>query len=283
MKLTCDLCGGVLQMNAGGKDATCKTCGLCYSIDLLREKLGLGATAKPQEKPVAPVVETPVVEPPVVETPVAPVVAAPVVETPVEPVVETPVAEESFAMQVARYANGCLEGTVTQGSIGIGESVYINGDYTTPYRVYRFDDEPNLVRATAGMTIKLRLASCPRSVEKNARTVVGDTTPAENAYHFPGTVEEYFTGLLQENFPAYKLRKNIAWEEMEIPADYLLLKDGYPAIAIFVFDSHDAKSRYQAQKAMEVFGRSGVSSTYFYEEYRNEPAYVVDRIRSAMG
>jgi hypothetical protein len=62
MKLTCDLCGGVLQMNAGGKDATCKTCGLCYSIDLLREKLGLGATAKPQEKPVAPVVETPVVE-----------------------------------------------------------------------------------------------------------------------------------------------------------------------------------------------------------------------------
>ena len=306
MKLTCDLCGGTLQMNAGGKDASCKNCGLCYPMDVLREKLGLCAAAKSPEpvKPaepevVAPAVqEEPVVAPVVSEEPAAPVVPeAPVTgliipPEPAEPVaapeareeiVETPVAEEPFSMQVARVSGGCLEGTVTQGSIGIGENVYLNGDYSSPYRVYRFDDDPNLVRATAGMTIKLRLADCPRALVKSARTVDGDTTPAENAYHFPGTVDEYFTGLLQVNFPEYKLRKNIAWEEMEVPVNYMLLKDGYPAIAIFVFDSHDAKSRYQAQKAMEVFGRSGVSCTHFYEEYRNEPAYVVDRIRSAMG
>ena len=73
MKLTCDLCGGVLQMNAGGKDATCKTCGLCYPIAVLREKLGLGAAAQPQEKPAEPEKVIPVVEE-VIETPVAPVV-----------------------------------------------------------------------------------------------------------------------------------------------------------------------------------------------------------------
>ena len=140
-----------------------------------------------------------------------------------------------------------------------------------------------MVRATAGMSINLRLASCPKALQRQAKTLVGDNPPAENAYHFPGTVDEYFTYLLRENFADYKLRVNMAWEDMEIPVSYMLLKDGYPAIAIFVFGSQDAKARYQAQKAMEVFGRAGVSCTHFYEEYRNEPAYVVDRIRSAMG
>ena len=283
MKLTCDLCGGVLQMNAGGKDATCKTCGLCYPIAVLREKLGLGAAAQPQEKPAEPEKVIPVVEE-VIETPVVPVEQEePVAKATVETIRLTPLAEKPFAMQVDRFSNGCLEGSVQQGSIGIGENVYINGDYSTPYRIYRFDDEPTMVRATAGMAIKLRLASCPRGVLKQVRTVDGDPTPAENAYHFPGTVDEYFTCLLQENFADYKLRTNMAWEDMQTPVNYMLLKGGYPAIAIFVFDSHDAKARYQAQKAMDVFGRSGISCTHFYEEYRNEPAYVVDRIRSAMG
>ena len=63
MKLTCDLCGGTLQMNAGGKDASCKNCGLCYPMDVLREKLGLCAAAKSPEpvKPAEPEVVAPAV------------------------------------------------------------------------------------------------------------------------------------------------------------------------------------------------------------------------------
>ena len=40
MKLTCDICGGTLQMNSGGTGATCVNCGMTYSVDRLREKLG---------------------------------------------------------------------------------------------------------------------------------------------------------------------------------------------------------------------------------------------------
>lgn len=41
MKLTCDLCGSELQMTSGGQNAVCSNCGLTYSIERLREKLGI--------------------------------------------------------------------------------------------------------------------------------------------------------------------------------------------------------------------------------------------------
>jgi len=41
MKLTCDVCGGELQMASGGQSALCVNCGITYSIDRLREKLGV--------------------------------------------------------------------------------------------------------------------------------------------------------------------------------------------------------------------------------------------------
>ena len=40
MKLTCDICNHELQMNLGGLSAICPNCGISYSIERLREKLG---------------------------------------------------------------------------------------------------------------------------------------------------------------------------------------------------------------------------------------------------
>lgn len=37
--LVCDVCGGNLQMDAGGKTATCQFCGMQYSIERMREKI----------------------------------------------------------------------------------------------------------------------------------------------------------------------------------------------------------------------------------------------------
>lgn len=39
MKLTCDLCGGVLEMRDGRTSAVCCNCGMEYGEDRLREKL----------------------------------------------------------------------------------------------------------------------------------------------------------------------------------------------------------------------------------------------------
>ncbi len=48
MKLVCELCGGALLVDAGGQEATCKNCGLCYPMAALREKLGLGKAEQPK-------------------------------------------------------------------------------------------------------------------------------------------------------------------------------------------------------------------------------------------
>ena len=49
-KLTCDLCGGTLEINKGGKGATCIECGLTYSMEHLREKLGIGTSENKAEE-----------------------------------------------------------------------------------------------------------------------------------------------------------------------------------------------------------------------------------------
>ena len=67
MKLKCDLCDSALQMNLGGKSATCTGCGLTYSMDRLKEMLG----SKTTEIPNPPKAEAPKTEPPKPEPPKA--------------------------------------------------------------------------------------------------------------------------------------------------------------------------------------------------------------------
>lgn len=48
MKLTCDICGGELEMKAGEQGAICKTCGIAYSVESLKEKLAASDGVKVQ-------------------------------------------------------------------------------------------------------------------------------------------------------------------------------------------------------------------------------------------
>lgn len=48
-KIACDLCGGPLIINVGGKTAVCKVCGMEHSIDRVREMLG--GSARPEGAP----------------------------------------------------------------------------------------------------------------------------------------------------------------------------------------------------------------------------------------
>ena len=55
MKLTCDLCGGELQMLAGGQQAQCVDCGLEYPKERLLEKIKKPVTDTIATEPAAPV------------------------------------------------------------------------------------------------------------------------------------------------------------------------------------------------------------------------------------
>lgn len=63
MKLTCDLCDGSLQVNSGGKSASCVNCGLTYSMERLREKMTADSSAvEPETTPEPPIDPKPAAE-----------------------------------------------------------------------------------------------------------------------------------------------------------------------------------------------------------------------------
>ena len=53
MAITCDLCGGTIEMKTGG-NAVCTSCGMTYSMESLREKLKGGQSNLPVSTPAQP-------------------------------------------------------------------------------------------------------------------------------------------------------------------------------------------------------------------------------------
>lgn len=186
-------------------------------------------------------------------------------------------------MENSGGGNGDLCGRVQQGGIGMGDSVYIDGDYDHPYKVYTINDDPYMTCAKAGMPAELYLVKCPRKVRKNARMVTGNANPVANAYNYPGTVYEYFSNLLLGEFAGYEIHAAVPHDELDIPVSFMLCQGGKPVLAVFLIHSNDGKGRSQVRKAARIFAPEGVACTHFYENYRNDAPYVIDRVRGALG
>jgi len=272
MKLTCDLCSSPLQVNPGGQAATCINCGLSYSMDRLREKLSDSAPA--QQKPAFS-------QPIPLTTNDRPVHSTPVNQ---EPTAATaPFVPLQFIMENNQRGRGDLCGIVRQGGIGVGDSVYIDGDYSHPYRVYLINDDSAVASVKAGMPAELYLVSCPRKVLKNAHMITGIPNPVANAYNFPGSVHEYFSTLIQQNFSNLRLLNRVPHRDLTIPVNYLFYRGDVPVLALFVINSNDNRARYQVQKAAKVLGAMNIGTTHFFEDYRNDAPYVIKRIRGVLG
>ena len=266
MKITCDLCGGALQINLGGQGATCTNCGLSYTMDRLREKL-TGATPVPPEPPkkepveiIYDVTDWEKVEPSKAGFDYVP---------------------EQFVMEI----DGDISGQVQQGGIGLGDAVYFDGDYTHPYNVCCINDDPYMTCAKQGMPCMLDFAvsARQRKLLNNARIVTGDPNPVANAYNYPGTVEEYFSHLLMGTFGEFEIKRDVPRGGLNIPVQYLFCRNGKPVLAVFLINSNDGKGRYQVEKAARLYAPEGVSCTHFFSDYRNDAPYVIDRVRGALG
>ena len=111
MKISCELCGGALQMNVGGQGATCAVCGLSYPMERLREMLAARTAVKTEApKPVEqnPVVKAPVAR--VAKTPAA-VSQPPINQQPqpsVEGKIKTPEKpQRRFSYQPPQFIMNC--------------------------------------------------------------------------------------------------------------------------------------------------------------------------------
>ena len=251
MKITCDLCNGTLQMNSGGKTATCTACGLVHPMDRLREKLtGNNGQKDPPKPPM--------------------------------PSDDFDYKPQQFTMSVTEVGADYVSGHIQQGGIGVGDSIYINHDYAHPYTVCCLND-PSLPDAKEGMWARRYLKKCPKRILKNATAVTGDQNPVANAYNYPGTVYEYFSHLLPGTFGAYEVRENMPKIGLNIPVSYLFSRNGKPVLAVFLIHSNDSKAHSQVRKAERIFAQEGVACTHFYENYRNDAPYVIDRVKGALG
>lgn len=283
MKLTCDLCGGTLQMNLNGQGATCTNCGLTYPIERLREMLNNKAPDKT----------------PVEDTPAEPKAAPPRQEQDVpaqrgydEPFTvaaqETAKAltERRFSFRPEQFVmenSGNVRelcGQVLQGGIGLGDTIYLDGD---PYTVDYINNDPKQSCVKAGMEASIRLPGCIKRTLKKAKSVVGDENPVANAYNYPGTVHAYFSHLLSDAFGEYEIWETVTREEAEMPVDYLLCKNSKPVLAIFLLNSNDDKRRRRVSWAQRNFAPKGIACTHFYDNYRNDAPYVIDRVQKALG
>ena len=70
---------------------------------------------------------------------------------------------------------------------------------------------------------------------------------------------------------------------MNLPITFLLCQDSRAVTAIFLIDSNDSKARYQVEKAAKLLAPAGVGCTHFFDNYRNDWDYVVNRIQGSMG
>ncbi len=173
-------------------------------------------TNQPDAKSTVPIRYTAAPEAPVSE----PVVTAPsrpiaTEQQPQKPVAPTP--PRQFMMPVESLSGAYLTGRVQQGCIAVGEQVFINGDYSKPYRLYRFGDDTAKTYASAGEQARLYLEPNRKGALKQARIITGDPTPTANAYRFSGSVEEYFTDLLRTHFAEYTLQKKVEWPGLAMP------------------------------------------------------------------
>ena len=107
--------------------------------------------------------------------------------------------------------------------------------------------------------------------------------PILKGYNYPDTVREYFDHLLMGTFNQYEIRTDVAKDELNIPVHYLFCKNGKPVLAVFLIHSNDSKARSQVRKADRIFAWEDVACTHFYENYRNDAPYVIDRVKDALG
>lgn len=287
MKICCDLCGGTLQMNTAGQDATCLTCGMSYTMERLRRMLQSAQTpAVPVPKPAAPA-PAPAPKPAVPATSVPapkPAVPAPAVPAPFgmngQIFAKTSTVPQ-FVMDVTSGKGDVFNGIVRQGAVGVGDRVYINYDYSHPYTVLGDGGGNIIVKQGA---VRLKLDDCPKKVAQEASIITGVPNPVESYYNSQNAASPlaYFENLLRREFSDYQLEKEVPCAGVKKPVTFLLSRNGQPRVAVFVVDRQSQFERHAVQKAAQVLAPYGVGVTHFYKFFRNDAPYVVERIRAAM-
>lgn len=141
-----------------------------------------------------------------------------------------------------------------------------------------------------------------------------------DVYSFPGTPEEYFAQTLTRYFPGYEIRRNVDFAQIYDPTGavrtaartpgsafrtefhrsvandmlrgsyprltFVLYQNGQPELAILLGPKcayDDADLRLAVNRMGLALRQKNIAFQRYYEEFRNDVAYVYERIREDLG
>ena len=153
--------------------------------------------------------------------------------------------------------------------------------------------------------------------KKVVEMTAGVVNTGVDVYSFPGTPEEYFAQVLARNFPSYQIRRNVAFADLYDPTGavraaarnpgstfktdferavandmlhnrhprlmtFVIYQNGEPQIAILL----SRKAEYKSADLQLVVSRmalalrqKNIAFQRYYKEFRNDQAYVCERIQ----
>ena len=100
------------------------------------------------------------------------------------------------------------------------------------------------------------------------------------------SVDEYFNTLVtEENFPGYKIERNVHVNVFNedahprcFPITYLFSKDDEPVLAVFLMNYNQYHAMI-SEGAYEVLMEENINYIRFYRSFPNEKDYVINRIK----
>lgn len=98
---------------------------------------------------------------------------------------------------------------------------------------------------------------------------------------------EYFVDLITKNIPDVEVKTNLSPESMMLYIDgkqqnvpIALYKNGSPVIALFLVPSQAYKT-VAVVNTMKACEEKGIPAIRFMDSFRNDPSYVIHRIKNA--
>lgn len=160
----------------------------------------------------------------------------------------------------------------------------------------------------------------PAAQKRSYDMTAGVVNTGVDVYSFPGTPAEYFAQVLSRNFPGYEIRRNVDFAQLYDPTGEIraaarnpvavfrtqfhrtvandMLRGSYPKLTFVIFRygqpkiaillgpkaDYDNVDKWLAADHMGLALRQkGIAFQRYYEEFRNDEAYVRERIQEDLG
>lgn len=310
-KITCDLCGGTLQIDAGGQSASCMDCGMPHSIERVREKLKTTNSSNGNIDVNDEHKETLLMDDGIVDTDDEIILDGEIVtvidddvdtgEVPIpvdskkETIVHKTLKDHTLRLKVESVTTPLFIGNIVigarilNGTLFPNQRIFLEGNPNISCVACKLTDsfKKELKHAKAGKSVKITVTGILKKHIAIGSVFVREQLspgfPATDCYSYADSPEKYFEQLLHGVFSEYNIKQNVVITNStpSVPVSYLFMKENRPVLAIILCGSREYKTQ-KILNTMQACESRGIPVQRYYTSFRNSADYVCERIRSEL-